>query len=160
MRAKEVNYYDMVKIRESVLIDRPVEDVWRFITDISNGPEWDKDVIEWRQTSTGPLGVGTTLSAVHRRLTYSESVAEYEPNQKFSLQITSGPAKGTIGTLSVVDTGGKTKLTESSDYRFSGFYKLVGPFLTRTARKETASRVGNVKRILESEAPSKAAAHS
>lgn len=81
------------------MIDRPVEEVWKFITDVSNAPKWDEDVTEWKQTSAGPLGVGTTFDAIHRRLTYSERVTEYEPNKRLSLLITSGPAKGTIGTL-------------------------------------------------------------
>lgn len=142
----------MTKTQASVTINRPVDEVWKFITDVSNGPKWDKGLTEWRQTSSGPLGVGTTFLAIHPRLTYAERVAEYEPNRKLSLEITSGPAKGTIGILSMEDLGGKTKFTESSVYKFGGLYKLLGPFVTRTARNETESRVASVKRILESEA--------
>lgn len=146
----------MARIQASVMIDRSVEDVWKFITDVSNGPKWDEGVAEWKQTSAGPLGVGTTFEATerHPKLTYSERVVEYEPNRKFSLEITSGPAKGTIGTLSVEGIEGKVRLTEISEYKFAGFYKLLGPFLTGTAKRETTSRVANVKRILESEAHS------
>jgi len=146
----------MTKIESSVVIDRSVEDVWKFITDVANGPKWDEGLTEWKQTSAGSIGVGTTLQAIHPKLTYSERVVGYEPNRMLSLEITSGPAKGSVGTLSMESIERKTKLTESTDYRFSGLYKLVGPFLTLTARGETSSRVGNVKRILESKANSEA----
>jgi len=49
---------------------------------------------------------------------------------------------------------GKIRLTETADWKFSGVYKLVGPFLTRMAKRESAARVGNLKRVLESEAKS------
>ncbi len=150
----------LAKTEASVMIDRPVEAVWKFITDLSNAPNWDKGLTECKQTSDGPIELGSTFVAIHPRLTYSERVSEYEPNRKLSLEMTSGPAKGTVGTFRMESIEGKTELTESDDYRFSGFYKLVGPFLIRTAKRETASRVVNVKRILESEGTPKAGLHS
>ena len=31
----------MTKIQASATIDRPVDEVWKFITCVSNGPKWD-----------------------------------------------------------------------------------------------------------------------
>ena len=47
---------------------------------------------------------------------------------------------------------GKTRLTRAFDLRYAGFYKLVGPFLTRSVKRESVADLANMKRILESEA--------
>ena len=144
----------MVKIEESVIIDRPVEEVWKFITDLSKFPKWDNEVLEVRQTSTGPLGLGSTVEVRQkmRNMTLPQRCIEYEPNRNFSFAVTSGPGKGSTVTFSVEIIEGKTKFTKVDDLKFSGFYKLVGPFITPSMRREVVAANGNLKRILESEA--------
>ena len=55
---------------KGVVIDRLVDDVWRFMTDISNIPQWEENHADWKQTSEGPNRVGDNLSdhipTVHR----------------------------------------------------------------------------------------------
>jgi uncharacterized protein YndB with AHSA1/START domain len=144
----------MVKFEASAMVDRPVEDVWKFITDYANYPKWDPVIIELRKTSDGPLGVGATLEVRHSNMTIPERVIEYEPNRKFAFVVTSGPGKGTTGTFSVENIEGKTRLTETDDFKFNGFFKLVGPFLTRSVKRQAVARVGKAKQVLESEAKS------
>jgi hypothetical protein len=115
--------------------------IWKFITDLSTAPWSDKGLTEWKQTPAGPLGVGTTPEAKHPNLTCSERIIEYEPNRRLTLEITSGPAKGTGGTFKLEANEQKTRLTETTDYKFCGFYKLVGPFIASNAKRESADRV-------------------
>ena len=90
----------MVKIEASVMIDRPIEEVWKFITDLSKIPTWDTLVSEVRQTSTGPLRVGSTCEFKEKMMNRPilMRVTEYEPNRRFSFEHISGPAKGSIIT--------------------------------------------------------------
>ena len=81
-------------------------------------------------------------------------VLEYEPNRKFTFEFTSGPIKGSIITMSLELVEGKTRFTETDDYKGSGFYKLLVPFMKGSGKREAEARVGNIKRILESEAKS------
>jgi uncharacterized protein YndB with AHSA1/START domain len=147
----------MVKVEASVMIDRPVEEVWEFITDPSKVPMWDTSISEVRQTSTGPLGVGSTCEFKEKMMnsTILMRITEYEPNRKFSFLHISGAAKGSILTYSVETIEGKTKLTEDHSLELSGFYKLLGLFITSSRmRREIVASLGNAKRILESEAQS------
>jgi hypothetical protein len=67
----------------------------------------------------------------------------------------SGAAKGSILTYSVETIEGKTKLTEDHSLELSGFYKLLGLFITSSRmRREIVASLGNAKRILESQAQS------
>jgi uncharacterized protein YndB with AHSA1/START domain len=146
----------LAKIEASVVIDRPVEDVWKFITDLPSVPKWSHGLLEKRQTSPGPLGVGTTVLSRTPRFTFTGRVTEFEPNRKISWEMTSGPMKGSheSDSLETVE-GGKTRLTHVLDVRPSGFYRLMWPFIAgRTRRDGTAhanTDLSNIKRILESE---------
>jgi len=44
-----------------VLVQRPVNEVWDFLMDIHSDQRWVAGVVEGKQTSDGPLGVGTTF---------------------------------------------------------------------------------------------------
>ena len=134
------------------MINRPVEDVWKFVTDLSKLPKWNTEVQEAKQTSAGPIGVGTTLQTKSRNMVGYIQVVEYEPNKKITIEFTSRPLKGTNETSTVENVEGKTRFTRTTDMKFSGVYKLVGPFLTPTLRRGFAASVDNLKRILESEA--------
>jgi uncharacterized protein YndB with AHSA1/START domain len=146
----------MTRWQESVMVDRPVEDVWKFVTDMSELPKWNPQVLEPRQTSSGPLGVGATVEFGARMrsstMTISMRVTEYESNRRFSFEHTSGPLVGTTESDSFESIEGKTKLTRMGDVKFRGFYKLVGPFVTPRWRKDVVSSLDNVKRILETQA--------
>jgi uncharacterized protein YndB with AHSA1/START domain len=148
----------MVKVEASVMVDHPVEVVWKFVTDWPNSPKWhiEAGFVELRQTSTGPLAVGTTL--LYRGSKFPKindlRVVEYEPNRKLSLEFTSGPMKGTIVTMSFEAIEGKTRFTETDDYKLSGFWKLVVPFMGGQVKRNVEGRVGTVKRILESKSQS------
>jgi uncharacterized protein YndB with AHSA1/START domain len=148
----------MAKEEASTTIDRPIEDVWKFVTDLSNMPKWNPEVLEPKLTSAGPLGVGATaqFSAKMRNttMTISIRVTEYEPNRRISFEHISGPLKGTIESDSVETIEGKTRFTRTADLRYSGFYKLVGPFITPSMRRGVVASLGAAKRVLESEAKS------
>jgi uncharacterized protein YndB with AHSA1/START domain len=141
----------MTKIEASVVIDRPVEDVWKFITEISKFPKWNPGVLEPKQTSAGPLGVGATgefkLKMGNATVTILVRVTEYEQNRKFSFEHILGPLKGTTECFYMKSIEGKTGYTHLSKL-------VVGPLVTPSMRKGVVTILGNAKRILESEAKS------
>jgi uncharacterized protein YndB with AHSA1/START domain len=144
----------MAKYEASVMIDRPVEEVWKFVTDLSKLPKWNTEVLEAKQTSAGPLGVGTTLQTRSSNMVADIKVIEYEPGRKWTNKFTSGPVKGSIETASAENVEGKTRFTRTADLKFSGVYKLLGPLLTPSLKRAYVASVSNLKRILESEAKS------
>jgi len=146
----------MAKIEASATVDRPVEDVWKFVTDLSSMPKWHiEGESEWfaelKQTSTGPLGVGTTI--LYRRSKYPKMtdgrVVAYEPNQKVSFEFTSGPMKGATATMSFETIEGKTRVTETDEYKLTGLWRLIWPFMEGGAKRNVELRVGKLERALE-----------
>lgn len=136
-----------------MVIDRSVEDVWRYINDLSRASEWDEGVIEAKQTSTGPPGVGATFQSKRRKEgIINFRCTEFEPNRKLTLEFTNTPLHGTTESLTVESQDGKARLTWTVETKFNGSYRLIGPFLIGSFRKLSQTQVGNLKRVMESEA--------
>ena len=142
-----------------IIIERPVEVVWNFVTDLSKHSEWCAEGAKEQQTSPGPLGVGSTfLEGTRNGKKSTGRVDEYEPNRKVTFEATSGLEKGTTVsyTFEPIEEGRKTRLREIVQFRPNGFMRLLRPFVVgRITRQLQASAEGgfsNLKRILESQA--------
>jgi carbon monoxide dehydrogenase subunit G len=143
-------------ISQNVTVNRPVEEVWEFISNFENTTRWSRGVLEARQTSGGPLGVGSTLRTVvkafGRRRTADYLVTEYEPNRAFAFEVTSGPMTSRARFL-VEPAGAGTRLTASGEAEATGPYQLLAPILVRTLKRHSQDDLANVKRILEASLP-------
>ncbi len=58
----------MARLECSVTIDRPVEEVFAFLSNYENDPKWSSATVEGKKTSEGPIGVGTTWRSVSKVL--------------------------------------------------------------------------------------------
>ena len=146
----------MIKLAQSVTVNRPVAEVWKFISNFENTTRWSRGVLEARQTSDGPIGVGSTLQTVvkafGRRRTADYLVTEYEPNRAFAFEVTSGPMTSRA-RYSVEPAGAGTQLTASGEVDAVGVYKLLAPILVRTLKRHSEDDLANLKRILEASIP-------
>jgi carbon monoxide dehydrogenase subunit G len=146
----------MIKLALSVTVNRPVAEVWTFISTFEHTTRWSRGVLEATQTSTGPLGVGSTLQTVvqafGRRRTGTYLVTEYEPNTAFAFTVTSGPMTSRA-RFSVEPVEEGTRLTASGEAEATGLYKLLAPILVRTLKRHSQDDLTNIKRILEASIP-------
>ena len=80
----------MIKIEHSVVVDRPVEEVFAYATDVSKHAEWQTSALEARVD--GPMQAGATGAIVRssrRRMESTVRFDEYEPPRKFAIESTS-----------------------------------------------------------------------
>ena len=70
----------MEKIEASVMIARPVEEVWKFVTDVEKMAKFDPGVLETKLTSPGPIGIGSTSMSKRSDGIYTFRCTEYELN--------------------------------------------------------------------------------
>lgn len=139
-----------------VVIDRPVEAVWSFMTDISNMPRWEDSRAEWKPTSEGPIDLGSTFQSSSRflglELKTDLRITEFEPNRKFAAEATNGRAKGTkISYFMEPVDGGKTRLSRVTEAQLHGLAKLLQPLLAPITKWTGGMEANNVKRVLESQ---------
>lgn len=144
----------MIEIRNSLRINRPVEDVFAFVTKVENLPKWAGPVTEARQTSEGPVSVGTTQIQVAqflgRRAESSQEVTEYELNKKFSSKTTSGPLPIEVHyTFEPVDGG--TRLQLEGNVEAGGFFRLAESVVGRMLQRQTDADAQTLKELLEAQ---------
>jgi uncharacterized protein YndB with AHSA1/START domain len=139
----------MSEFAASVLVNRPVEDVWRFISDPLNAPIWGRGVSDVVVTSRGPVGLGATLTLSMSGSKMEARMVGYEAGNTFTLEFTSGPVKGSKLNFSVQPVEGKTRLSTDLEMRLNGAWKILYPVLARRRMRDREWGVTNVKRILE-----------
>lgn len=145
----------MTKVAGSgVVINRPVEDVWRYMVDISNMPRWEDSRAVWKQETEGPIQVGTpiqsSITMLGRTVTFDLRVTDFETNRTFSVEAMAGRTRGTKITylLAPID-GGKTRLRRVTDARFHGALKVLQPLAGFITTRTGELEAGNLKRLLE-----------
>ena len=145
----------MIKFEESILINRPVEAVWKFLTTIENMPKWDRGVIEARQTSEGPMGVGSTVQIVRqflgRRRIGIFRVSDVVPNRTVAIQASAmGLTAQVRYTLEAVSDA--TRMTSAGEVGLGGWLQLIAPIVIPMLARDGRDDLANVKRVLEATA--------
>jgi len=142
-----------VKTAASTEIGRPLDEVWAFIADPANNPKWDPGTLAVRQTSDGPIGVGTTLVATVELLGPRDldvRIIGFEPQRCFSFEFVSGPVTGTRVRYDVDAVGAsRTRLTRSFELGLNGAWRVLWPLVAFSARRHRADEVEAVRRLLE-----------
>jgi uncharacterized membrane protein len=145
----------MAEVEASVVINRPIEEVFAFAGNVENNPQWQSGVLEARVTSEGPMGVGTTYRYVSqllgRRIETDGEITEYEPNRKYSFKSTSGPFP-IEGGFTFEATEGGTRVTLAVEADMGGFFKMAEPLVVRTIKKQFQTDVSTLKDLLEAQA--------
>ncbi len=139
---------------ETVEIDRQPEEVFEYLTDLSNDPEWQKTIVEAKYTSEGPVAVGST--GVHRAggigmtMDYGWELTEYEEPRRVAWRFTSGPFTGNDG-YALESTPGGTRLTHAAELQAQGLWRLITFVAGGMFAKQAQNDLQNLKRILESQ---------
>ena len=153
----------MVDRSDSITIDRPVEEVFAFVTDVTNDPSWHTDVREARKTTEGPPGVGTVW---HARFKPSMGISEgdmdvvtFEPNRRQVMKGDIGPMHPTLTYLLEPSDGG-TRFTRRVQITVSGWMKIMSPMMGMMMPKQNRGFLANLKRVLEEGHPAGASPES
>ena len=149
----------MIKGVGDVTIDRPIEIVWKFMSDFENYPKWHKGMVEAKKTSEGPTGVGTTVEVVADVLGRHKMqlmITEYEPKKGIAWRVDVRRVTGAAGYVAgcrFESLHGGTRVFKFIDGELAGIFRLLEPILSRPLRRlEIETELGNAKRLLETRA--------
>ena len=142
----------MISINVSMLILRPIWEVFDFISKPENNTQWQYGSIESVQLSAGNLQVGTVFSSfghfMGRRIQSNFEVTEYEASKSYGFETISGPIQlQTSYSFEAVDHG--TTVIVSSLINPGGFFKLLDPIVARAAKKQFKENLARLKALLE-----------
>ena len=138
----------------SIVINRPIEEVFAVLANLENDVKWRREWIEAKNTSEGPLGVGATFCLVGeflgRRIETVYEVTEYEPNRITAWKGVSGPLPLTFRrTFERVEGG--TRVTIRYEAEGRGFFKLAEPLLVSIGKRQLEGDFPKLKALMESE---------
>ena len=142
----------MISINLNALILRPVWEVFDYITNPANNPQWQYGSLESVQISDGDMQVGTVFSSLGhfmgRRIQSDFEVTEFEANKSYGFETISGPIQlQTSYSFEALDRG--THIIVFSLINTGGFFKLVDPIVAKVAKKQFEENLTTLKDILE-----------
>jgi hypothetical protein len=142
----------MTTIERSIVIDRPLDEVFEFVHDPTKDTMWQTTLVESQTMTEGPVRAGTKVREVRRflgvRQELTRELTEYEPSTKSSFRTVSGPIPMTGGYI-LEQADSATKLTATGELDAHGFFKVAEPVFGRMAGRELDASLGHLKDLLE-----------
>jgi carbon monoxide dehydrogenase subunit G len=144
----------MPSATHSVIIARPIADVFAFVADGERAPMWRSGVLDIRRVSGE--GAGTRYAQgvkgpMSRRIDADFEVTVVEPERRLEFQTISGPVRP-HGRYDFEPSGAGTQVTFSLDVELSGVRSfLLGRAVQRTMEAEVGA-LERLKVVLESQA--------
>jgi uncharacterized protein YndB with AHSA1/START domain len=136
----------------SVLIERPVGEVFDFLTDAENTGTWFPARVREAWTSPPPRGVGSTRRAWVRMLGRESVndgvVTEYDPPARAAIRIDAAGIALTM-TLSFEPIGGATRASVAFDAVGRGVARLAVPPFLAWYRRSWQRGLVTAKQLME-----------
>ena len=142
----------MTKVAINIHINRPPDQVFAYISNPENNPQWQGGMREATITSTGPLGVGSTYvqvaSFLGRRIESHFEIVEYEPGHLIKGKSITGTFPITFTrTVESADPGSHVSALITGQP--SGIFRLLGPLLDKMVESSVKKDYANLKHIME-----------
>jgi uncharacterized protein YndB with AHSA1/START domain len=142
----------MVTNEKIITINRPVAEVFAYVSDLPRGPEWQPGLVEVRRITEGPDGVGTQYNGVRKFMgRRMESVIEYttyELNKKLVFKSISGNSP-LVQSFLFEPTAEGTKLTARLEIQTSGLMGLAEPLIASSLKHDVDTNYAILKNLLE-----------
>jgi uncharacterized protein YndB with AHSA1/START domain len=140
-------------VRTHIDIARPAADVFNFVADQTNAPQWQKGLHEVRRTTPGPIDVGTEHVFVRRfagiKIESRNRFTRYEPGRFVSFEIPAGRITGEASYLAEPTGTNTSRLTSEVHFRVSGLAGLAAPLLALVFKRDTTRDEAALKELLE-----------
>jgi len=142
----------MINLDIGTLIDKPVKDVFAFITNPVNMPKWNSAVVSMEQITPGVVGLGTKFKNIGemmgRRIEGEMEVIAYDPDSKYGFQMNAGPIQVNV-TLTFKTVGTGTKLSLNAQGNPGGLFKLAEGVMQGRVKSMMEENLARLKSVLE-----------
>jgi uncharacterized protein YndB with AHSA1/START domain len=142
-------------VEEGVEINRPVEEVFSYVSTLESQPEWAGPALEVRKDTRGPPKEGDTFTYVAkflgRRFETLFQITSVEPNRQFSYHATGGPLPDQRWTYTFEEVSGGTRYTQVVQGEPRGFFRLADPLLERALKRQFRADLQTLKDLLEAQ---------
>jgi uncharacterized protein YndB with AHSA1/START domain len=144
----------LVTIEHSLVVERPAADVFAYLTEPANLPEWQASVLEAK--SDGPIQPGAKLTELRKflgiRIESTLEVTDHEPSEQFTLRVVAGPVSIEV-RHHLTPTNRGTRLDVVLEGETGDFLELGQPIVERAIRRELVADFATLKDLLEARSP-------
>jgi uncharacterized protein YndB with AHSA1/START domain len=142
----------VISFETSVQIERPIDEVFAYVSDPENFPRWNSAVRTVRKTSSGDEPVGSTYAMTRvlptGRAENELEIAVYERPREFGIRTLSGPTPF-VYRYTLSPRHGGTFVELDAEVELSGAPALVGPLARRAVKRGVDDNFATLKDVLE-----------
>lgn len=142
----------MIKVEKSVIINKPVQEVFNYVTSPDTITKWQVGVTDVIQGAGALNTVGSQYTEVRKfmgqEMRTTLELTEFVPNAKWAAKVIKGPVPYEV-TITFTDANGATKVTMYVDGEPKGFFKLAEGMVGSQLEKSLTEDEQTLKEILE-----------
>lgn len=142
----------MIKLISRTLIERPVEQVFDFVSTPENDFQWQYGTLASARISEGASQRGTAFRSIGHLLGHrvqgTFEVTEYEPNKKYGFKSLSGPWQSRTSYTFEMDNG-STQIDIATQVTMINFHQVNQGALEKDMKKQLKENLVKLKDLLE-----------
>ena len=138
----------MIGFENTIRIDRPVDEIFAFLSDFENIPKWNYYVLEVRQLSESPIGVGTTYHQVRKTDEQDFRITEFEPNHTVAVKTLPQSSPELEMRFSLYEEGNTTRIRDEWKLD-TGRPAILERLALRRVQSAVAENLAKLKKLLE-----------
>jgi uncharacterized protein YndB with AHSA1/START domain len=142
------------RFETTLVIDRPIEEVFAFLADGENDPKFSPRVLEISKTTDGPPGVGTVYASTVKdagvKTKREFKLTEFEPPTRIRwTEVSKNLVSAPEGGYDLAPDGSGTRVTLYNVFEGNGVGKVIAPLALRSARKGADDFGKSIKAAVE-----------
>jgi uncharacterized protein YndB with AHSA1/START domain len=142
----------MLTVERNLTIDRPIHDVFEYLSDFTHTEQWDPGTVSTTRTDDGPLGVGATFHNISmfrgKKTELDYEISRYDAGSL--LEFTGNNKTATARDhLEFSGDAASTTVRYRATFEFHGVARLAAPFLRRGLDNLADETVAKMKDALE-----------
>jgi len=122
----------MIRLRETIEVPRPIDEVFAYVSNFSSTAQWDPGVVASRKISEGAVGVGTEFALRvrfgPRSVPMTYVVREYGPPKRVVLE-GKGDSIHALDDIRFAPTPGGTRIAYTADISMLGAFSFAERWL-------------------------------
>lgn len=142
----------VVRIAGEIVIERPIDEVFDFVADERNEPDYNPRMLRAEKISPGPVGLGTRFQAetatMRRAAGMTIEITGYERPSRLTSS-THLAAMDIHGTLAFEPVARGTRMRWRWELEPHGALALMSPVIARLGRRQERAIWASLKRVLE-----------
>jgi len=141
-----------MRVTGEIVIERPVDEVFDFVADERNEPQYNPRMVRAEKTTPGPIGVGTkfnsVMTGVGGKAEMTIEFTEFDRPRRIA-ETTHLSNMDIVGILLFEPVPEGTQMKWIWDIEPRGFYRFLGPLVRRMGDRQERAIWTGLKRIVE-----------